>query len=188
MSSIPLIVEKRLEALTLLEHLVLALPVLVRVLEDLAHVALKGFRRGVLATLHLGLDSLEIHGSLDDVKVVRHVVSCWIDGFAEGLDVPRPVGGRGQHAVDEQAAGGEVGFGGDGDVRGGVYAADRVGLLGATDRGFGFARGFLEAGLGELAVGFVHGVDFYGGSAFGFAALVGGCCCCGGGTAIRLVG
>lgn len=80
-----------LQLLACLPDSIVLSPVLVAVLEDQSDVALEFCGGGVLGAVHLGLDGLEVHGLLDDGKVVGDVVADRVNGGFERADEAGPV-------------------------------------------------------------------------------------------------
>jgi len=100
----PLRIKVILEILTHLPDRIILRPVLVAILKDESDIRLELPRCRIGAVTHLGPDGVEIHGVLDDVEVVGHVVRDGVDGVLEWADETRPEAGAADHALDEAAA------------------------------------------------------------------------------------
>jgi hypothetical protein len=145
MSLSPLRIEVMLEILTHLPDRIILRPVLVAILKDESDIRLELARCRIGAITHLGPDGVEIHGVLDDVEVVGHVVRDGVDGVLEWADETRPEAGAADHALDEAAAEIHVLFGSQ-DGRGRrdptAVAAGGIGFM-----GYHLSDGWLDFGI-----------------------------------------
>lgn len=104
MSRTPLGIEIVLKVNTVLEDWIILSPILVAVLKDLTDISLKICPRSIVVSVHLGLDSAQVHGPLDDIEIIGDVVDSGINGVLEGADKASPKARTLEHALDEVTA------------------------------------------------------------------------------------
>lgn len=93
MTHAPFIVEVFLKSLAVLENLILWLPVLEAILEDEPNVSLEFRRTSILPLVHFGLDLAQTYWMLDDVEVLRAVMSDGVDRVLERTNKTGPEAG-----------------------------------------------------------------------------------------------
>ncbi len=94
----PLLIKVTLELLALCIDGIILRPILVAILEDQSNIVLELPSRGVFVPLHLTFDSRQVHGLLDDFKIIGDIVEDWVNRVSNTLHKARPVARAKDHA------------------------------------------------------------------------------------------